>query len=102
MEGQRPVNNALRRRHAASIAGYARVEHADPEELAATRQRGAETRGDQLRVDSSWGRRMAEAKRLKRYGPQPTTDQRYSALERRLARLEALIPVQDEVEVAAS
>ena len=44
-----------------------------------------------------------EADRLKRYGPQPpTTVQRFSALERRLARLEAFLAVQDGVEVAAS
>ena len=43
-----------------------------------------------------------EAGRLKRYGPQPTTDQRFSALERRLARLEAFLAVQDGVKVAAS
>jgi len=102
MEGQRPVNNGLRRRRAASIGGFARVAQAEPAELAATRQRGGETRGDQLRGDSSWGRRMAEAKRLKRYGSQPTTDQRISALERRLVRLEAFLAVQDGVDVAAS
>jgi hypothetical protein len=61
----------LRRRRAASIAGFARVSQADREELATTRQRGAAVRGAQLRGDSDWGRRMAEARRLKRYGATP-------------------------------
>ena len=74
-----------RRRRAASIAGYARA--AQPS-AAEARQRGAETRGRQLIGDSSWGRRMAEAKHLKRYGPSPTLGPRVTALEQRLAELE--------------
>ena len=94
------MTRELRRRRAASIAGFARVEKADPDELAAARQRGGETRGAQLQGDSDWGRRMAEAKRLKRYGPRPTTEQRLTVLERRMAALEATQPtVQAELEL---
>ena len=66
----------------------ARAREGDPDQLDAMRRRGGETRGAQLRGDASWGRRMAEARRLKRYGPHLTTDQRIDALEQRLALLE--------------
>ena len=78
---------SLRRRRAASIAGYARAEQPS---AADARQRGAETRGDQLRGDSDWGRRMADLRRLKRYGPAPSTEDRIATLEKRLARLEVV------------
>jgi hypothetical protein len=79
----------LSRRRAAAIAGFARVSQADPEELAEARQRGGAARGAQLRGDKEWGKRMAEARRLKRYGAvTPTTHQRLTDIERRLERLE--------------
>jgi hypothetical protein len=84
--------DGLRRRRAASIAGYARVEKADPAELAEARQRGAQTRGAQLRGNSEWGRAMAEARRLKRYGPSLTIDSRLRLLERRVEALETKGP----------
>ena len=76
----------LRRRRAASIAGYARAEQPRAQEA---RQRGSEARGEQLRGDSAWGRRLAAARTLKRHGVPPNTDGRIANLEKRLARLEA-------------
>jgi hypothetical protein len=82
-------SDPIRRRRAATIAGYARVAQADPDEIAEARQRGASIRGAQLRGDREWGKRMAEARRLKRYGAtMPTTHQRLTEIEQRLERLE--------------
>ena len=86
------MHSDLSRRRSATIAGYARVAQADPTELAEARQRGAAARGAQLRGDSSWGKRMSEARRLKRYGAvMPSTPQRINDLERRIKRLEAVL-----------
>jgi hypothetical protein len=83
------ANDPLRRRRAAAIAGFARVSQADPSEIADARKRGGAIRGAQLRGDSAWGKRMAEARRLKKYGSYlPTTRQQLSELEKRLERLE--------------
>ena len=83
-----PHNKRLSRRQVASLGGYARNAKADPDEIAATRARGGATRAAQLRGRSDWGKRMAEAKRLKRYGPPPTNDERFAALEARISQLE--------------
>jgi hypothetical protein len=85
--------SSLRRLRAAAIAGYARAQTADPDEIAQARRRGGAVRGAQLRGDSAWGRRMAEARRLKRYGAtMPSAHARIDALERRVERLEEATP----------
>ena len=85
------MNASIRRRRAASVAGFARIEQADPDELATSRQRGGETRGAQLQGDAAWGRTMAAAKALKRNGGGPTNEQRIAALESRLERIESVL-----------
>ncbi len=86
-----------RRRRAASLGGYARMAQGAPLQLDEMRRKAGATRGAQLRGDSEWGRRMAEARRLKRYGPGLTTEQRLRDLERRMLALESKEEARDRV-----
>jgi len=52
------------------------------------RAKGGAVRGAQLRGNSSWGQRMAAAKRLRRYGPGPSAADRLREIEARLSALE--------------
>lgn len=80
--------NTNKRRAAARTGGLARIAHGDPNELAAMRRRGGAARGRQLQGDSDWGRRMAEFKRLRRFGVRATDPRQ---LEQRIAALEAAL-----------
>jgi hypothetical protein len=91
MENSTPELKRLRRHRAAVIGGVARVELADPEEIAEARRRGGEVRGAQLRGDSQWGRNLAAIKRLRRYGVVDRAARESTDLLERIARLEAAL-----------